>query len=84
MTSAESQPAGSWTDVALGKLARILGQERARALTDETLERIGLPELRSPNDLRTFAAELMKRGGFIEAVGRSLHVHAVLRGASED
>lgn len=83
MTGVESTPVDSWTEVARSKLARILGPERAEILTRETLAGIGLSELGSPEDLLRFADELTKQGGFIEAVGRSLHVHAKLRGASD-
>jgi hypothetical protein len=70
-------------DPAFQKLINVLGLEKAQAVIDETLQRIGRPALLTPDDRYLFACELMTRGGLLEAVGRSIKIQAILHGASE-
>lgn len=67
-------------ELALAKMARVLGAERAEALLASLLEKLTL-ELRTPDDLARFAAEMSSMPGFEGAVGAMLGVAAVMRGA---
>lgn len=73
----------SSVDPALKKIVHVMGEDRARDVIDETLRRIGLPALVTPDDRYRFAVELMKKGGVLEAVGRSIKIQAILLGAHE-
>lgn len=70
-------------DLALSKIERVVGEDRARDLVEETLRRIGRKALVTPDDYYRFAVELMKKGGALEAVGRSIKIQAILLGARE-
>lgn len=65
------------------RLTKALGPTRATDITREVLSRLGSRELESPQDLLDFAVLLIKHGGLVQAVGRSLKVQALLRGAVE-
>ncbi len=67
--------------LALTKMTRVLGAERARRLIGEVLADLGI-ELSTADDLALFAAALTKLGGFEGAVGAMLSVSAVMKGAS--
>lgn len=67
--------------IALEKLTRVFGTERAQAIYGAMLAEAGLADLRSPDDLFAFAAQLSRRGGIEAAVGGLLSVASVLRGA---
>jgi hypothetical protein len=71
-------------DPALQKLVNLLGAERAETVVRETLQRIGLETLNTPDDRYRFAKELLKQGGALGAVGRAMRIQAILHGASED
>jgi hypothetical protein len=60
-----------------------LGPERARLCIDETLSATGLRQLRTADDVLTFANNLGLRGGFFEVMAGALRVQAILRGASD-
>jgi hypothetical protein len=66
-----------------GRLSKALGPGRAQEIMLETTERMGGRDLESPQDLLTFAELLIKAGGLVQAVGRSLKVQALLHGAVE-
>lgn len=66
--------------LALTKMTRILGAERARQLMSELLERLGIT-LETADDLLQFSNELSKLGGFEGAVGAMLSVRALMNGA---
>jgi hypothetical protein len=68
-------------ELALTKMSRVLGEERARRLASQILAHLCI-ELRTPDDLHAFAAELQKLGGFEGAVGAMLSVRAVMNGAA--
>jgi len=64
------------------RLVHVYGESRGNALFREVLAELGLRRLESPNDEMAFADALITRGGLLEAVGRSLRVRALLRGAT--
>jgi hypothetical protein len=69
-------------DLTTTQLGKVLGADRARAIVDGCLRRMGLSEqLGTPDELMRFAHCLIEHGGFIEVVGRSLKARAILRGA---
>lgn len=85
MTAIGNAPAEQptvYAELALDTLTRVLGVERARRIYADTLNSAALGELRTADDLYTFAQQLSTRGGFEAAVGGLLSVAAVLRGAS--
>lgn len=65
------------------KLDYLLGREKAPVLIAETLARIGLVEVRTPDDAYRFAVALMRRGGVFEAAGRAIKIQAILNGARD-
>jgi hypothetical protein len=72
------------TPVVLSRLTKALGPSVAGQLTKDGLMKLGLNELRTPDELLVFANYLLTHGGVIESVGRALKVSAILRGARED
>ena len=68
---------------ALGKMANVLGPERARQLLDRLLAELGV-ELTTPQELLLLSERMTQLGGFEAAVGAMLGVAAVLRGAAPD
>jgi len=71
-------------DPVYGKLIRILGPEKGRAVIAETLEALGLHELRTPNERFVFGHVLTTRGGLLESIGRAIKIQSLLQGASRD
>ncbi len=71
---------GELHELALEKMTRILGRERAHRLMSTILASLEI-ELRTADELLRFAQELSKLGGFEGAVGAMLSVRAVMRGA---
>jgi hypothetical protein len=71
------------SDQALRKLENVLGAERAKTVTRDTLREIGLETLRTPNDRLRFGEALVHKGGLLEVVGRSIKIQAILHGAKE-
>jgi hypothetical protein len=67
-------------ELALAKLTRVLGADRARHLLEELLSQRG-SRLLSAQDLYEFSQALTKRQGFEGALGAMLGVTAVIRGA---
>ncbi|MCA9645007.1 MAG: hypothetical protein H6718_21385 [Polyangiaceae bacterium] len=65
------------------KLMRALGAEEGRRILNEALRRSGLSSVDTAGDLLKVADQLMRRGGLLEAVARSLKIQAILAGASE-
>tara|TARA_B100001750_G_scaffold221535_1_gene210186 strand:- start:2642 stop:2866 length:225 start_codon:yes stop_codon:yes gene_type:complete len=64
-----------------GRLVKVFGAERGGKVFEEVLGKLGLAELADPDDEMRFADELIGGGGLMEAIGRSLRVRALLRGA---
>lgn len=77
-----SEQDGSLSELARGKLARVLGAERGERLYCETLRALAAEQIDSPDLLYAFGQQLVKRGGIEAAVGAMLGVAAVVRGAS--
>lgn len=71
----------SLAELAMQKLARVLGEENARRVHDETMRDAGIAAIATADDLHTFAQALISRGGMEAAVGGLLSVAAVVRGA---
>lgn len=69
-------------DPVLVKLKNVLGADKADALVDEVLAEMGLVTLGTADDRYAFGEALVKRGGLLEAIGRSIKVKALLHGAS--
>jgi hypothetical protein len=67
-----------WNAVAAAKLTRVLGERAGRAALDDALSALGIPALRSADDMRRCAEHLQERGGFAGAVGGLLSVHAAM------
>lgn len=75
--------ASAAVDAALRKLVNVLGAERAAEIERQTLARIGLAVLRTPDDRYRFASDLMQQGGVLASIGRAMRIQAVLHGATE-
>lgn len=75
--------AGKFHELALTKMARILGEKRAHRLMSQIMASLGV-DLRDANELLQFAAELSKHGGFEGAVGAMLSVQAIMHGAAAE
>ena len=50
----------------------------------ETLRELGISAIHTADDRMRFGGALIKRGGLLEAIGRSIRVQAILHGARED
>jgi phage tail tube protein FII len=70
--------ATDWHGVALAKLTKVMGEEAGRGMAQAILEEIGVEQLASPRDLRSFAEALARRGGFASAIGALLALHATI------
>jgi hypothetical protein len=68
---------------AVAKLLRMLGPERGNAVVQETMKQLGLEAVKTPNECLRFGEALIKRGGLLEALGRSIKIQALLNGANE-
>jgi hypothetical protein len=71
----------SITEGAFARLIKAVGRDRALRVGGAGLEALGLRELRTPNELLSFANYLIRQGGIFESVGSGLKVSALLRGA---
>jgi hypothetical protein len=69
------------TQLVSDKLRKVLGETKGDDLVRQLLVKLGRDQLRSPDDLKQMATELMDQGGVTQMIGRSLFVEAVLRGA---
>jgi len=67
---------------ALQKVYNVMGLERGREIIEQTLKQMGLRELTTPDDRLRFGAELIKKGGVLESIGRAIKIQAILHGAS--
>ena len=74
-------PMNTLTETAMTRMSRALGPAKGKALAESVMKRMGLAYLVTPQDLCDFANYLVVFGGVAEAVGRSLKVMALLRGA---
>jgi hypothetical protein len=65
------------------RLVKALGGKRAAEIMREGIAELGGRTLETPQDMMDFADVLVRSTGLIQAVGRSIKVMALLRGASE-
>ncbi|MEM9491321.1 MAG: hypothetical protein AAGC55_19395 [Myxococcota bacterium] len=63
------------------KLVNFMGPSRARSLMSNTLEQLGLAELRSATDRLQFANLLIASGGANQFIGERIALQARLHGA---
>jgi hypothetical protein len=63
---------------ALQKLAKVFGEERARALLAEVLRELGLERIANVDDLEGFANALSRRSGFEATTGAMLAVRVTM------
>jgi hypothetical protein len=68
-------------EIVLKKLINAMGPDRARRLMSEVLAKLGLNELRTPDDRFEFGNELIRRGGVGKLLGTSITMQARLHGA---
>lgn len=80
MAEGDSTTPSEYHALALAKMSRILGPERAQQLVFELLGRLRLT-LATADELLMFSTELSKLGGFEGAVGAMLSVRALMSGA---
>ncbi|MBA3459586.1 MAG: hypothetical protein H0T46_06475 [Deltaproteobacteria bacterium] len=80
MPTASDHMDGKLHELALNKMIRILGEQRARRLMGDILTSLSIA-IQDADDLLRFGAELSKRPGFEGAVGAMLSVQAVMHGA---
>jgi hypothetical protein len=65
------------------RLVKAMGARRAAEVFREGHARFGERNIETPQDMLEFASLLIESGGLVQAVGRSLKVQALLRGAIE-
>ncbi|MFT3768759.1 MAG: hypothetical protein QM820_25210 [Minicystis sp.] len=65
------------------RLVKALGVKRAGEVMQEALDRFEGRSVNTSQDMYDFAEILMKSGGLVQAVGRTIKVQALLRGAVE-
>ena len=75
------EAASIWDELALVKLANILGRPAAVRVMREVLAELRLGGLTSADELYRFSQALSSRDGFVGAVGAMLSVTALMRGA---
>ena len=68
-------------DPSLLKLVNMLGRDGAEKMAAEIFQELGMRHIASPTDRLRFGDALIKRGGILEAIGRSIKVQALLQGA---
>lgn len=59
----------------------MMGEERGRIFYRDTLDKLGMTELATPDDNARFGEELISHGGVLSSIGRSIKIHAILHGA---
>ena len=74
---------GAMAHVVHDRLVKALGDRRAGEVFRDACGRFGDRLIETPQDMLDFAEVLVRLGGLIQAVGRSLKVQALLRGAVE-
>lgn len=74
---------GALAPVVHDRLVKALGNQRALEVFRDACDRFGDRTIGTPQDMLEFAEILIRLGGLIQAVGRSLKVQALLRGAVE-
>lgn len=74
---------GQMAPVVYERLSKALGAKRAGEVMVDAMTRLDRNELETPQDMLDLAEILVRAGGLVQAVGRSLKVQALLRGAVE-
>ena len=74
---------GALAPVVHERLVKALGSVRAAEVFRDACDRFGDRPVETPQDLLDIAEVLVRLGGLVQAVGRSLKVQALLRGAVE-
>ena len=74
---------GALAPVVHDRLVKAMGDQRASEVFGEACARFGDRLVDTPQDMLDFSEVLIRLGGLIQAVGRSLKVQALLRGAVE-
>lgn len=69
---------------ALRRLVRVLGEAEAADVIAQVTAETGVQRLQSAQQVLTVAQALVRRGGFVEVVGRMLKAQALLAGARLD
>ena len=71
-------------DLVRDKLSRAFSANEADRIIDETLQKIRLAAIETPDDLLAFGTELTKQEGLLGVIGGSLRVQARVHGAAGD
>lgn len=69
---------------ALRQLVRVLGEAEAADVIAQVTAETGVQRLQSAQQVLTVAQALVRRGGFVEVVGRMLKAQALVAGARLD
>ena len=69
-------------EIVLKKMINAMGADNGRRLMDEILAKMGLKELRTPDDRFHFGSELIRRGGIGKLLGQAIAMQARLHGAT--
>lgn len=69
----------SLDEVAIAKLAKVLGPSRAAEELSSALREVGLDAIGSVEDLELVASVLQRRDGFVATVGALLAVETAMR-----
>lgn len=69
-------------EIVLKKMINAMGADKGRRLMDEILTKMGLKELRTPDDRFLFGNELIRRGGVGKLIGQAIAMQARLHGAT--
>jgi hypothetical protein len=74
---------GAMAPMVYERMSKALGPKRAAEVMREAMDQLDDRRLDSPEDVLAFADRLIAATGLVQAVGRSLKVQALLRGAVE-
>ena len=66
---------------ALQKLTNLMGADRGRRFFEQMLGQLGMAGIETPQDSLRFGEALIEQGGVLASIGRSVKIHAILRGA---
>ena len=71
-------------DLVREKLSRDFDADEAERVIQETLQKLGLDSLETPDDLLAFGTELTAHEGLLGIVGGSIRIQARVHGAAGD
>lgn len=69
--------------IILKKLENMLGSNKYHDYYNETLKKIGKEKVHTMEDVFLFSEEMIKQGGIMSVVGRSIKITARLNGVHE-